>query len=246
MFRALWHFIAPEYLHAHYGTVRYAFPVVFAASFIIGIAAIIASNQTSVVITTDVQNVARDQIFFIDVSVSAHVPINAVDLQIAYPDDKIKVEGIDTGESVITLWTEDPYAKDGIVYLRGGTFRKGFVGEHTIARIRAQALEAGEARLFVRAQNLIAGDGKGTPVMATEDEGAQSVRITVAGEEGTIVGDAAITILTDTNGDGRVDVSDITLFMSAWLTQNLVYDFNNDGRMTFRDFSILLADAFLR
>jgi hypothetical protein len=72
------------------------------------------------------------------------------------------------------------------------------------------------------------------------------VRITVAGETGAIVGEAAIAILTDTNGDGKVDVSDITLFMSAWLTQNRVYDFNKDGRMTFRDFSILLADAFLR
>jgi hypothetical protein len=171
MFRAFLHFITPEYLHAHYGAVRYAFPVVFVASFIAGIAAIIANNQTFVTIATDAQNVARDQIFFVDVSVSAQVPVNAIDLQIAYPDDKIAVEGIDTGASVITLWTEEPYAKDGIVYLRGGTFRKGFIGEHSVARIRARALEAGEARLFVQAQSLIAGDGKGTPVQSRKVKG---------------------------------------------------------------------------
>ncbi len=245
MLRALWRFLFPEYLHAHYDTVRYAFPVVFVAAIIASLASIVVHDQSYVSIMTDVDTVTRDQEFFIDVDVSAHVPINAVDLQISYPKKTVAIEGIDTGQSVITLWTEEPYARDGVIYLRGGTFRKGFVGEHTIARIRARALEAGEARLLISSTELVAGDGKGTTVDAS-NVGSNSVRIMVVGDTGTITGEVVIAVITDANGDGTVNFADITLFMSAWFTQSRLYDFNNDGRMTFRDFSILLADSFLK
>ena len=245
MLRALWRFLFPEYLHAHYDTVRYAFPVVFVAAIIASLASIVAHDQSYVSIMTDVDTVTRDQEFFIDVDVSAHVPINAVDLQISYPENTVAIDGIDNGQSVITLWTEEPYARDGVIYLRGGTFRKGFVGEHTIARIRARALEAGEARLLISSTALVAGDGKGTAV-AAGNTGSNSVRIMVVGDTGKITGEAVIAVITDANGDGVVNLADITLFMSAWFTQSRLYDFNNDGRMTFRDFSILLADSFLK
>ena len=246
MFRGLWKFLFPEYLHAHYHTVRYAFPVIFVAALVASLASIVSHSQSYVSLTTDVQSVAREQEFFIDVDVSVHIPINAEDLQISYPEDTVAIDGIDTGQSVITLWTEEPHAKDGIIYLRGGTFRKGFVGEHEIARIRARALESGEARLLIRSPELVAGDGKGTPVAVSSDTGSNSVRIMVGGDTGTITGEATIAVITDANGDGKVNIADITLFMSAWFTQSQLYDFNNDGRMTFKDFSILLADSFLK
>lgn len=243
MFRSLWKFLVPEYFHAHYDTVRYAFPVVFIAALFAGLAALVTGDQSQVLITTDTKTVARDQQFFITVDVAAHTPINAIDLQIAYPQDKIAVEGIDTGRSVITLWAEDPYAKAGTIYLRGGTFYKGFIGEHEIARIRVRALEAGQAQLFVRTSQLVAGDGNGTQVPS--DQTQNGVQILVIGDTGSITGKAALALVTDTNGDGEIDFTDITEFMSAWLSQNRIYDFNNDGLMTFEDFSILLADSFL-
>lgn len=244
MLRALWKFIFPEYLHAHYDTVRYAFPVLFFVAFIAGLAAVTSGEQSYVAITTDATTVARDQKFSIDVSVSARTPINAVDLQITYPKDQIAIDGIDTGQSVITLWTEEPYAKDGVIYLRGGTFRKGFVGDHSIAKINVHALTAGAAQLLIRQSDLIAGDGKGTPV-SSEATTKNSVQILVVGDASKITGAAQIAIVTDTNGDGRVDITDITAFMTAWITHERVYDFNNDGRTTFVDFSIILADSFL-
>jgi hypothetical protein len=246
MLRALWKFFFPEYLHTHYGTVRYAFPVVFLAALVASIAALIASNQSFVTIESSATTVTRDQEFFIEVRVSAHVPVNAVDLQISYPENTIAIEGIDTGRSVITLWTEEPYAKNGTVYLRGGTFRQGFIGEHEIARIRVRALESGEARLSVRESELVAGDGRGTAVQTSNATGKNAVQIMVIGDTGTITGEAMIAVITDTNGDGKVTVADITLFMSAWFTRDKLYDFNNDGKMTIKDFSIILADSFLK
>lgn len=229
-----------------FNTVHFAFPVVVIATIFAGLASVVSDNNSYVTITTPVQSVVRDQEFYIDVTVSAHVPINAVDLNVAYSESTLEILGIDTGTSVITLWTETPYAKDGKIYLSGGTFRKGFLGEHQIARIKARAKEAGEARLFVSSSQFIAGDGQGTVVDSDEPTGSTEVRIAVTGDDGVIKGEATVSIVTDMDGDGDVDLGDISVFMSAWFTRSKTYDFNHDGRMTFSDFSILLADSFFR
>ena len=229
-----------------FGTIRYAFPIVVIATIFAGLASIATENNSYVTISSSVTTISRDQEFFIDVSVSAHVPINAIDLAISYSEETLDVLAIDTGTSVITLGTENPYAENGKIYLRGGTFRKGFLGEHEVARIKVRAKEAGEARFFVSGTEFIAGDGLGTPVNAVESE-HNELKIAVLGDErGVISGEATISLVTDTDGDGDVDLGDISDFMTAWLTRANMYDFNHDGKMTFRDFSILLADSFLR
>ncbi len=158
--------------------------------------------------------------------------------------DKLVIEGIDTGTSVITLWTEEPYAKDGNIFLTGGTFRKGFVGEHTIAKIKAHAKEAGEARIIIKETQLVAGDGKGSDVPVS-DSGSE-VKIAVSGSEGIIKGKATISVVSDIDGDGDVDLKDISAFMAAWFSKSSVFDFNGDGKMSFSDFSILLAESFFK
>jgi hypothetical protein len=228
----------------NFDTVRFAFPIVVIATIFAGLASIATESNSYVTISAPVTTTSRDQEFFITVAVSAHVPINAIDLAISYSEKTLEVLAIDTGTSVITLWTENPYAENGKIYLRGGTFRKGFIGEHEVARIKVRAKESGEARFFVSGTEFIAGDGLGTPVPAIESE-ENELRIAVLGNErGVISGEATISIVTDTDGDGDVDFRDISYFMSAWFTRANMYDFNHDGKMTFMDFSILLADSF--
>jgi hypothetical protein len=229
-----------------FSTVHYAFPIVIVSTIFAGLAAVISDSSSYVTISTPVTSTVRDQEFFITVAVTAHVPINAIDLNIAYSEDTLEILSIDTGRSVITLWTETPYARDGKIFLSGGTFRKGFLGEHEVARIKARAKEAGDARLFVSNTQFIAGDGQGTVVESSQRDGNNEVQIVVLGDSGVIKGEATISIITDTNGDGKVDIRDISAFMTAWFTRSSTYDFNHDGKMTFRDFSILLADSFFR
>jgi hypothetical protein len=242
MLKILLKVLFPSYNGKHYDTVRYAFPLIVVTTVFAGLAAVITENSSYVTIRTDTEKVVKDQQFTIDVSVTAHVAVNAVDLVISYPKDKLVIDGIDTGTSVITLWTEEPYARDGSIYLTGGTFRRGFMGTHTIARIKAHATEAGEARILLKETQLVAGDGKGSEVVIANS--INEVKIAISGTEGIIKGKATISVVSDIDGDGDVDLKDISAFMAAWFTKGSTFDFNGDGKMTFSDFSILLAESF--
>jgi hypothetical protein len=61
-----------------------------------------------------------------------------------------------------------------------------------------------------------------------------------------IVGTVTVRIVTDIDGDGSVSLADLSRFMTAWASKTEVYDFSGDGRMTFRDFAIILADSFFK
>ena len=226
-------------------TVRLAFPLVFVSAALLGATALLYEDTSYIRIETTENIVAANERFSIDVFVGANTPVNAVDIAVEFPVDQIEVEGIDTGESVITLWTQDPYVAGNEVILQGGTFRKGFLGEHRIATINARALEEGQAEFTTDSITLLAGDGTGAEIEVTE-VGRESVAIRVEAADGIVTGDVAVVIVTDIDGDGNVDFNDILSFLSAWRSQKTIYDFNNDNRMTFVDFSIILADSFLR
>lgn len=239
-------------------TVRYAFPLVFSAFLFLGAQAITSDNVSYISVEPSTNSLLAGEAFYLDVYVNAHVPINAVDIELNFPEDQMKITGIDTGESVITLWTTDPYTKGNTVFLRGGTFRRGFVGEHIIATINAVATETGIAEIDVSDALLLAGDGAGTEV-SVADTDDQTAKIYIADENGVFTTNnsdeeggselsatVSIKIVTDIDGDGDVSLADVSRFMSAWFTKSTLYDFNGDGRMTFRDFGIILSDSFFR
>jgi hypothetical protein len=234
-------------------TVRFAFPLLFAVAALLGASVIDSTSQTNIRIESSESSVREGEIFKINVFVTSHVPVNAVDIALAFPDEQVEVLGIDTGESVITLWAEQPYVHDNTVVLRGGTFRKGFLGNHLIATVNAKANTSGLATFEIADGILIAGDGSGSEVIVT-NSGEESTQLYVANKDGkydhqngsSIEGSITIRIVTDINGDGNVSLADVSRFMAAWTSKTEVYDFSGDGRMTFSDFAIILADSFFK
>ncbi len=227
-------------------TVRYAFSFLFVFAAIASIAAVSSSKGSyiKIVPSTDVVEVGTQ--FNLMVYVYADAPVNALDISVMYPEASIEVLGIDKGDSVVTLWTEEPFVNNGAVILRGGTYKRGFVGEHKIATINVKAKAAGSAQFVAGEVRLLAGDGKGTNVKA---DVTRATITTNAYEAGTtppssFAGSATVILVTDIDGDGKVTLRDISSFMANWATKAQKYDFNNDGAMTFKDFSIILADFF--
>lgn len=232
-------------------TVRFAFPMLALVAAILGAGAVSNSQESQIRLEASTATVEAGQPLAVNVYVAAHVPVNAVDIKVRIPAN-VKITAIDTGESVITLWTEQPKVSNHVVLLRGGTYRKGFLGEHLIATINAEAVSSGLAEFRVTDALLLAGDGSGSKV--TLDPNYTGASLYIANADGTfntrssvgLSGAVAVIVVTDIDGDGQVTLADISRFMVGWTTQSSMYDFNNDGRMTFRDFGIILADSFLR
>ncbi len=222
------------------------FPFVLGLTTILAASALNAVSYSYIRVAPSATTLSAGERFSIDVYAYAHVPVNAVDITMAFSPEAVEIIGIDTGRSVITLWTEDPSVKGNMIVMRGGTFQRGFRGEHLIGTVTAVAKRSGQAEFFINNLTLLAGDGKGTPVLTgTPEQSKANILVLAPGEDpSNLKADIAIAIVTDIDGDGRVSLGDISAFLAAWHGRSKVYDFNNDGKMTFRDFAIILADSF--
>ena len=230
----------------HSRTVRYAFPLMFTTLTLIGAALILPTNASYIRIVSDTTRVVEGEQFSVSVYAGAHIPINAVNIELTFPTESMKVSSIDTGRSVITLWTEEPHVSGNKVVFSGGTYRKGFLGEHLIGTIDFRALTDGEAKFTTNGVEMYAGDGTGKKVSVTHSGGESLVVEVITTEDGALTGKLEIIVVTDIDGDGEVGMSDILKFMSAWRNKNVIYDFNADNRMNFVDFAIILADSFYK
>ncbi len=241
--------VPPAYRGQSSRTVRYAFPAVAFLTVFLSVAAVTVSQKSTIELIVSDATVSAGRTFSVDVYVTAEVPVNAVDIEVAVPSS-VKVTGIDTGESVITLWTNEPYVEKGVVYLRGGTFRRGFSGRHLIATINGVSESPGVVTVKVQKTILLAGDGTGATVPYVAGEAATLYVINTDGSyDSSGVGTDAATatiVITDIDGDGDVSLADVSRFMVAWTSRSFIYDFDNDGKMTFRDFGIILSDTFFK
>jgi hypothetical protein len=239
------HYLIPTTALRSTMTVRFAFPLLFAFATFLGLASIVSTSASAIELELKTTVVNKNSDFQIDVYATALVPVNAVNIAIDYSADLIEVLGIDKGQSVITLWTEDPKATNGVITLTGGTYRKGFIGKHLIATINARAKVDGKANFVVKKAELYAGDGKASAVLTKLDNGRADIMVTsqpVQSNSG-IADQKSISVyvVTDIDHDGAVSMADITTFMKNWFTRSALYDFNNDGLMTINDLSILLS-----
>lgn len=228
-------------------TVRFAFPVIFTMA-VFAAAAVVSDSESYVRLQASTSNVEEGRTFSVDVFAFAHTPVNAIDITLSFPEDQVEVMGVDTGASVITLWTQEPYVSGNKVVLSGGTYRRGFVGEHLIATIKMRGKATGLAQFTTSNPRFLAGDGSGSEVAVNETK--ESVSLYIFNDEnplGSIGAQANLEIITDVDGDGSVTLKDVSMFMAAWFSgKSIRYDFNNDGKVTFKDFSIILADSFFR
>ncbi len=227
-------------------TVHFLYPTFFMTAIIFAIAVTTGNDVSYVRLETSAATVEAGSRFTVDVYAYAHVPVNAVDITLRFDSAAVEVLEVDRGQSVLTIWTEDPVIEKDRVILRGGTFRRGFIKEHKIASIDLKAKQTGQSDFKATDVMLLAGDGAGTPVSVAEAlDSAVSLYIYDENTSPESIGvDVNVKILTDLDGDGKVTLKDISAFMSSWHTKDKMYDFNGDGRMSFRDFSIILATFF--
>jgi hypothetical protein len=249
-FTKLTHFFFPWWSPNQPATIRYAFPLIFTFVAVLGATALLSTGTSSLVIEVDKDRVYEGEEVQIDIYVVATAAVNAVDIKLELPVNQLELLSVDTGRSVISLWTKQPYFENGVVYFSGGTYRRGFIGKHLIGSVKARARTSGLTQLTFSDAQLYSGDGSGK-VLPIQDVAEQATNLYVfrAGETipvGRIEANASLAIIGDLDGDGLVTLRDISMFMSAWRSNNTVYDLTGDGNMTFRDFSVLLSRYFFQ
>jgi len=221
-------------------TIRYTFSLLFLLATVAGFASVILSNGHTVRLEAT-SRVTTGETFEINVYANAKSAVNAVNVQILLPEQQFQLLGVNRGESVLTLWTSDPHIKSGVVYLEGGTYRKGFIGEHKIATLLVRSLVEGKNTVRVKEASFYAGDGSGLEFKVGGLGGVDLIAYAPDTEKTDLVHYAK---LADLNNDGKITFTDISIFMSFWNSKDRIIDFDNDGKMTFTDFSIMLSIYF--
>jgi hypothetical protein len=237
-----------KYFHGNIGsaTVRFMFPALVSVALVASAASMTSGDVSYIRLQTSDTTIEAGSRFTVDIYAYAHVPVNAVDITLRFDPKAVKVLEVDRGQSVLTIWTQDPVLDVDKVVLRGGTFKRGFIEEHKIASIDLEAIQTGPSSFKATDVVLLAGDGAGTPVTVAEAQNS-SVSLFVYDENTSpesIGIDIEVKVLSDIDGDGTVTLTDISAFMAAWHNKDKFFDFNSDGRMGFRDFSIILANFF--
>lgn len=230
------------------GTIKYMYPTIVTLVALLGAAVVTSGDVSHIRLVTPSTIVEADERFSIDVYAFAHVPVNAVDITLQFDSNAVKILGIDTGQSVITLWTQEPTIEENRIILRGGTYRNGFIGEHKIATLSVEATKVGQSNIAAKEVMLLAGDGEGSRVTVSESI-SSTVQLFIYDEHTdpeTIAINTTVSAVTDIDGDGKLTLKDVSMFMSAWHSKAKIFDFTGDGRMTVKDFSILLANYFFQ
>ncbi len=224
-------------------------PIFLGIVAILTASAIGSSNNSYVKLSPTKTAVVENEVFSIAVYANAHVPVNALDMTIKFDPKQVMVTAVDKGQSVLTIWAQEPLISNGEVRFGGGTYKRGFVGEHLIVTLNVKALQAGSTDFFIDSAQLLAGDGKGTPVKlesSTSNTKKSFIIYNQNDDPSKISANVAMIISADLDGDGLVTLKDISAFLGAWYEGDSKYDFNNDYKMNFVDFSIILARSFMK
>ena len=139
------------------GTVQYMFPLFIGIAAILG-ASLITSEQSYIKLVPSKTSVMNGETFTVEIYASAHVPVNALDLKISFPSNTVEVLTVDKGQSVLSIWTQEPKITNNNILISGGTFRKGFVGEHLVATIKAKAKFTGLTEFIVEDAKMLEGN----------------------------------------------------------------------------------------
>ena len=241
----IWYRLFQRFRPKRARTVRYLFSSTIGAALFLGATVLLSEDVSYVYLDTTTRTVAVGERISVAIAAVAQEPVNAAEVTLVYPEDGLRVQEIDRGQSVITIWTTEPTANSGEVSFGGGTYRRGFIGSHQLLAIDFVAEKVGTHEIALEEFQLLAGDGEGSPV-ATAASNRERLRIFVYDEnnpptEVSLAGSS----LADLDQDGRVGLRDVSQFLAAWNSGDRIYDLNQDGRMSFTDFSILLARTII-
>lgn len=186
----------------------------------------------------------------IDVRVNTIMPINAVGATIIYPPQMLEVLAISKEHSFLDLWTEETTINEGAGELRfsGGTLATGgHTGLGTVLSLTVRAKETGRIELSFTEAEIFGHNGRGE---AVESEARSFAYLSEKAplSTGTSMGrpvesqTSAQETSADFNDDGRTSLADLSILAVQLLSSySTQYDLDRDGTVNLKDISILFT-----
>lgn len=110
------------------------------------------------------QTIYQDDSFLVEARINTEgEEINAVEVGLAFPSDLLAVVDFSKGNSILTLWPQEPRIQEEEISFLGG-IPGGFKGEGSLAKITFLGKEIGKSEInFKESSKVLLNDGKGTP-----------------------------------------------------------------------------------
>lgn len=170
----------------------------------------------------------------IAVSITTTEPVNVIGGEITLSEE-LRVISIDTTETIVDLWSDEPAARaPRVITFSGGiipTEAGGFEGSGTLFQFTVAAAKAGSGRIEFTQAEVLAHDGRGTNVL----DRRVPLRLVVHPSSRPS---------PDLDADDRVSLLDVGMISRRIFTSyDPRYDLNTDGRISFSD--VLLVMRYL-
>lgn len=173
------------------------------------------------------------------------VPVNVFAGDISFNKNVLQVQSIDYNTSIADLWAVKPWYEngDGTLTFGGGTTKHdGFVGNGPLITITFKTIGTGDGAVHFKNVHILKHDGFGSDASVKDSIDTALTVLPPALPEQTHAHIAVVRQVpsADLNGDGVINVRDVSIFMLHLLGDDPRFDFNLDGTVDTDDLRILL------
>lgn len=179
------------------------------------------------------------------VRAESRVPVNVFAGDITFNKNVLQVQSIDYNTSIADLWAVKPWYENGagtLTFGGGTTKHDGFIGNGPLVTITFKTIGTGDGAIHFKNVHILKHDGLGSDASVKDPIDSVLTVLPPAVPERTNTHIAVVRQVpsADLNGDGTVNVKDVSIFMLHLLGDDPRFDFNLDGTVDTDDLRILL------
>ena len=179
-------------------------------------------GDTRLILEPTTLSLTKGDTFTTQLLLESSTPVNAVQAEIKIDPNLIEIINIDYNNSVLNLWVHEPVFKseNNVIIFAGGITRpNGFTGQEKILTLTLKAKENGEGVIEIMNSSVLKHDGSGTNANARIVNADYKIRNPefISSHNTGETESPSTKYGTDLNGDGKFNLTDISLFFSRLL-----------------------------
>jgi hypothetical protein len=231
----------------------YGLPAFLVAVAIVGTVAITGfemlpsafAPEARMYIDPEAQTAVLGDTVILTVRAESSVPVNVFAGDISFNKNVLQVQSIDYNTSIADLWAVKPWYENGagtLTFGGGTTKHDGFIGNGPLITITFKTIGAGDGAVHFKNVHILKHDGLGSDASVKNPIDSALTVVPPSLPEQTHAHVAVVRQVpsADINGDGVVNVKDVSIFMLHLLGNDPRFDFNLDGTVDTDDLRILL------